>query len=438
MTARGRGLPATAGERGGGAATGRVEPGVAVRRLAVEALVRIHEEGAYANIVVPAMLERSELDERDRALVTHLVYDTTRRRRSLDWLVDRHVLTPPDPTTRAVLRLGAEQLHFTAIPAHAAVNATVAAAPKRTRGFVNAVLRKLSREAAGGKAPAAAAAPDPGGAETGSEGGPGGAVRQAPGRAAPDITWPDIATRLSYPDWILARLVEDLGETDAHAALEAMNEAATVHRREDGYTQDLASQWVVDAVGARPGEVVADLCAAPGGKATGIAATGAKVVAGDIRASRVGLVSANVAKLGLGERVSVLQADAQAPPLRQGSFDRVLVDAPCSGLGVLARRPDARWRVAEDDVAALAALQRRIVDAAVPLLRPGGTFVYSACTMTTAETEGLDAHLGEVAPHLEPAAPVAGAPWRQRGRGHQLLPQDDGTDGMYLLVLRST
>ena len=346
-------------------------------------------------------------------------------------LVDRHVLTPPDPTTRAVLRLGAEQLFFTAIPVHAAVDATVAAAPKRTRGFVNAVLRKLAREATelrGGPKP-----------EDEPRSAPGAPVE----RVVPSVAWPDLATRLSYPDWILARLVEDLGEPDAVAALESMNEPAPVHRRDDGYTQDLASQWVVDAVGAAPGELVADLCAAPGGKATGIAASGARVVAGDIRASRVGLVSANVTKLRQGERVSVLQADAQAPPLRPGTFDRVLVDAPCSGLGVLDRRADARWRVVEDDVATLAALQRRIVEAAVPLLRPGGTFVYSACTMTKAETEDIDAHLAEVAPHLEattvgqPDHLTASAVVIAPGRGALLLPQAAGTDGMYLLVLRS-
>lgn len=411
----------------GGKRDGGVEPGVAVRCLAVEALVRIHEEGAYANLVVPSLLDRSGLDERDRGLVTHLVYDATRRRRSLDWLVDRHVLTPPDPTTRAVLRLGAEQLFFTSIPVHAAVDATVSSAPKRTRGFVNAVLRKLAGEATDLRRPTG---PDAGGEPGGTPGPPAEVPSSGP-------SWPDLATRLSYPDWIVARLVEDLGETDALAALEAMNAAATVHRREDGYTQDLASQWVVEAVGAGPGELVADLCAAPGGKATGIAGTGAKVVACDVRASRVGLVSTNVEKLGLGDRVAVVRADAQAPPLRQAGFDRVLVDAPCSGLGVLARRPDARWRVEEDDVDALAALQRRIVEAAVPLLRPGGTLVYSACTMTAAETEGLDAHVAEVAPHLEVTAPVLGTPWRPRGRGFQLLPQDAGTDGMYLLVLRS-
>jgi 16S rRNA (cytosine967-C5)-methyltransferase len=373
---------------------------VAVRRLAATALTRIDTEGAYANLVLPALLERSDLDERDRALVTQLVYDTTRRRRSLDWLVDRFVLTEPDPEARVLLRLGADQLAFSEVPAHAAVGATVAAAPRRLRGFVNAVLRRLADDLAA--------------------------------NGPPD--WPDLATRLSYPDWVVERLAADLGEVDAAAALEAMDEPGRVHRRPDGYVQDLASQWVVEAVGARPGELVADLCSAPGGKATGLAAAGARVVAVDQGRTRVGLVAGNVARLGYADRVHVVRGDAAAPPLRVGAFDRVLVDAPCSGLGVLGRRPDARWRVSAEAVAELAALQRRLVEAAVGLVRPGGLLTYSVCTMTHAETLGVDEYLADRFADLVPLDPP-GPPWRRRGRGAQLLPQDAGTDGMFVLRL---
>lgn len=369
------------------------DSGVATRRLAAEAVRRIDEDGAYANLVVPSLLAGSDLDERDRHLVTELVYGTTRMRRACDHLVDRFVTTPPDPTARALLRIGAYQLAFLRVPAHAAVSTTVGAAPKRIRGFVNAVLRRVSTA---------------------------------------DVSFPDDATRLSYPDWILERLARDLGRDDALAALEAMDVAAEVTVRDDGYVQDRASQLVAELVGARPDEQVADLCAAPGGKATALATQGARVLAADRSVARAGLIAANARRLDLP--VHIVVADAAAPPLRPGTVDRVLLDAPCTGLGALRRRPDARWRTTADDVEELAALQRRLVDAAAALLVPGGVLVYSVCTMTAPETLGVDDHIGEVHPDL--VAEALPSPWRTWGRGGMLLPHDEGTDGMFVLRLR--
>jgi 16S rRNA (cytosine967-C5)-methyltransferase len=204
-----------------------------------------------------------------------------------------------------------------------------------------------------------------------------------------------------------------------------------VTERADGYVQDQASQWVAEAVGAGPGERVLDLCAAPGGKATALAGTGATVVAADRRRSRAGLVTANARRLGLTDALAVIIQDGTRPGVRPGSFDHVLVDAPCSGLGALRRRPDARWRIGPDDIAALAHLQHQLVDAARTLVRPGGTLVYSACTLTDAETRGIDDHLGGL-DALDPP----GGPWRPHGRGALLLPQDAGTDGMFVLRVR--
>lgn len=381
------------------------------RRVALEALARI-DEGAFANLVLPELLAGSGMSERDRGFATTLVYGTTRMRRSLDLLVDRFVMRPLDGATRNALRLGAHQLHHLGTPAHAAVSATVDVAPPRSRGLVNAVLRR---------------------------------VAEAP------VEWPDDATRLSYPDWVVSRLTEDLGATDALAALEQMNEPAEVSVRADGYTQDLASQWAADAVGARAGERVADLCAAPGGKATAMAGAGAHVLATDLDAARVATLAENVARLGLqaprhaddrqpdadvpGGRVGIAVADGTRPPWRAGSLDRVLVDAPCSGLGVLRRRPDARWRVTPDDLDRLVALQRSLLGAAQAVLAPGGTLTYSVCTITAAETLGIDAWLGDAHPDLV-ALDALGEPWRPHGRGGLLLPQDRGTDGMFVLRLR--
>lgn len=358
------------------------------RRVALDALVRIEEQDAFANLALGAILERSKLDTRDRGFVTELVYGVTRMRRACDFLIDRFTLRPLDVPTRNLLRLGAYQLHYLRTPPHAAVSATVGVAPGKTRGLANAILRR---------------------------------VAEAP------VEWPDDATRLSYPDWLVARLIEDLGAEDAVGALEAMDEAPEVDERADGYIQDRASQWVAAAVGAKPGERIADVCAAPGGKATALAGSGATVLAADV--GRAGLVKTNVDRLG--SDVLVLAADARRPPHPPASFDRVLVDAPCSGLGVLRRRPDARWRVDGDAVDRLAVLQREILAGSIPLVKPGGTLVYSVCTLTTAETLRVDEWLAEAHPELRPLAPLEG-PWRPHGRGNLLLPQAAGTDGMAL------
>jgi 16S rRNA (cytosine967-C5)-methyltransferase len=228
--------------------------------------------------------------------------------------------------------------------------------------------------------------------------------------------------------------VADLGSEDALAALARMDEAPAVTERADGYIQDLASQWVAAAVEAAPGERVADVCAAPGGKATAMAGSGALVVAADHSPVRAGLVAGNAVRVGVP--VAVVAADALASPFRAASFDRVLVDAPCSGLGVLGRRPDARWRIDEASVSRLAALQRQILEASIGLLRPGGTLVYSVCTLTRAETVDVDAWLAVAHPELE-AVPGLAGPWRPHGRGSLLLPQAAAaTDGMALFRYR--
>lgn len=358
-------------------------------------LVRV-EDGAYANLVLPAALGRSRLSARDRAFATELVYGVCRMRRACDWLIDAHLRGPVEEEVRALLRLGAYQLAFLGTPAHAAVSATVEETPARARGLVNAVLRRVA------------------------------------GALPP--SWPDLATELSYPDWVVAELEADLGPVPARAALAEMNRPAGATPRADGYVQDLGSQWVAGLVEAQPGQRVADLCAAPGGKATALATSAALVVAGDVRPNRARLVTANAGRLGLAGVVSTLVADGRRPPLRRGSMDRVLVDAPCSGLGVLRRRPDARWRVQPGDVGRLADLQRQLLDAATGLLAPGAKLVYSVCTMTRVETLDVDDWLATKHPELVPMAPP-GEPWAPWGRGALLLPQAAGTDAMFLLRL---
>jgi 16S rRNA (cytosine967-C5)-methyltransferase len=363
------------------------------RAVALRALERI-DQGAYANLMLPPLLEQSGLERRDRDFVTELVYGTTRMRRACDWLIDRHLKRAIDDDVRRALRLGTYQLRFLSTPPHAAVSATVNLMPQRLRGFVNAILRRVAENL--------------------------------------DIAWPDRATELSYPDWIVERLTTDLGAAVADAALVAMDAPATVTMRADGYVQNPSSQMVAELVEAGADDVVVDLCAGPGGKAT---AMDGHVLALDIHAPRATLIAQNAARYGHAN-VQAVRADGRRPPVRDAIADRVLVDAPCSGLGVLGRRADARWRMENGAVDALAQLQRELLTAAVALITPGGLLVYSACTMTAAETTDIDDWLAAEFPSFTALA-APGEPWEPIGRGGRLLPQAAGTDGMYLLRLRA-
>lgn len=420
------------------------------RSVAVAVLIRIDTEGAFAHLALPRTLDRSGLSARDRALVTELVNGATRRRRALDWVVDRFLSRPPPPPARAALRLGAYQLLEMNMAAHAAVSTTVDSAPERYRGLANAVLRRVAEV--------------------------------VPAYRDGSLPWPNDATRLSYPDWIVETLIADLGRDDALKALEAMNRpppppgrgngdsgvsansdaagggsgaptgpdaagsgdsgaaaapgAAGIGRSEGGggYRPDLASRLVADAVAVSPGDLVYDMCASPGGKALALAGRGATVMAGELHRNRARLLARNRDEAGAGS-MGVLAADGRNPPFGPGRFDAVLVDAPCSGLGTLRRRSDARWRIEPDSVARLADLQRDLIDAAADLLRPGGSLAYSVCTLTAAETLEVADHAagrGDLEPDEAPPEP-----WRPHGTGSILLPEP-GHDGMALFCWRKT
>lgn len=365
------------------------------RQVAFDTLKRIDHQGAFANLVLDGELKRSNLDPQDRRFVTQLVYGTTRMRRACDFLVDRFIMRDVDDNVRTLLRLGAYQLNYLSTPDHAAVDATVSVASKKTRGFVNAVLRKV---------------------------------------AGASVEWPSDAVRLSYPDWLVERLINDHGETDALAMLERMNVEPTVHERADGYVQDPASQWVCDVVGAQSGDLILDSCAAPGGKATLLASSGATIVAADRRFNRARLVAAN-AQQTQATTVATVVADGTAAPYRSAVFDRVLVDAPCSGLGVLRRRADARWRIDAEGIDRLTRLQAKLLAAGADSVKPNGTLVYSVCTVTTAETVAI---ANTIASGFEPVdIPSLSDVWRRWGEhGGCVLPQDRDSDGMAVFAWR--
>jgi 16S rRNA (cytosine967-C5)-methyltransferase len=434
------------------------------RAVALVALERI-ENGAYSNLVLPPLLRGSGLDSRDRAFATDLVYGTVRRRRALDFLLtprSSQALARLEPVVRAGLRMGTYQL-VDGVPAHAAVGETVTAvagiAPA-ARGYVNGVLRAVAR-------------------------------------AGPPWPWPEgdgvdeLGVRYSQPDWIVAMLLTQFGVATAHAVMATADRAPAVTLRvnpkrstpelveaelmksgvrvergrlvpdalvatglgdvgavaavADGRAtpQDQTSQAIAHlvaaqlvAAGAGPGARVLDVAAAPGGKATAIAEVtdDVLVVAGDVNPSRVARVGMAAARLALSE-VALVVADGRCLPLRPASFDAVLLDAPCTGLGVLRRRPDARWRLDPAAVESLAALQRELLAAAATVVRPGGVLVYAVCTFSDAETLDVDAwaaqHLGDFRALAPP-----GPPWRAHGRGALLLPSDADTDGMFVLTLQ--
>ena len=312
--------------------------GRARRAAAHRARRRLREPRAAAALLDAATC-RPRPGVRHRARLRHDAHAASVR------LARRPVrLEAPDLPVRTALRLGAYQLAFLGTAPHAAVSATVSSRRRYARAS--------STRCCG---------------------------RSPPRRSS----LPDDATRLSYPDWIVDRLVADLGGDDAVAALERMN------ARRGCRSATTATSRTGVAVGGRSRRAPGARCASPTCARRPAARRpprrdGALVAASDVRAAARAHDVENVEALEC--HVLVVVADARRPPFRTGVFDRVLVDAPCSGLGVLRRRPDARWRIEPEDVDRLAALQRELVDAAVALVAPGGVLVYSVCTLTAAET----------------------------------------------------
>ena len=300
-----------------------------------------------------------------------LAYGTVQRVRSLDHAIEslgRRPVRKLDPPVRAALRLGAYQLAFmNSVPAHAAANESVelvrAAGLERAVAFTNAVLRRLGEGV--------------------------GPLLEGLSESTPQ----EAALVHSYPDWVAETWWREWGEEDALALMRAQNEPPERVLREPAggltapWPQSRGSQLAGSAVGAQPGERVLDLCAAPGGKSSQLVSFGAEVVAVEKHPGRARELEENAARLGA--RVTVVNADALELPPEIGAFDRVLVDAPCSGLGVLNSRPDLRWRARP-----LPELQLDLLRAAVERTRPGGSITYSVCTIHAAEKEGVIDALG--------------------------------------------
>lgn len=395
--------------------------------------MRVFEDGAYADRAFASEAER--LDARDRAFAQRIAYGAIQMARVLDHAIEQlggRPVSVIDPPVRAAIRLGAYELGFLGgVPPRASVNEVVelvkASPAWRAAGFANAVARRLAE-----------------------------GIR-ALLEALPESTAVEAALKHSYPDWVAETWWREWEPEDALALMRAQNDApetavrvvATGEPRvvdridseelEQGlvWPQSRASQLAGEAVGVQPGERVLDLCAAPGGKTTQLAAKAAEVVAIELHPARARELEVNARMLG-ATNVEVVTADARDLPAGLTGFDRILVDAPCSGLGVLAGRPDLRWRARP-----LPELQLQLLGVAAERVKPGGTIVYSVCTIAKAENEDVvDASVSEQANGLVLDHSLAKT-WPQYEHPHRegillTLPHRDKTSGFFIARLLRT
>jgi 16S rRNA (cytosine967-C5)-methyltransferase len=431
------------------ALTDKVDP---ARRVAFDLLRAVGEQDAYANLLLPKLISERGLEGRDAGLATELAYGTLRAQGTLDEIIDACVERPLDPPVRDLLRLGAYQALRTRIPPHAAVATTVDLARGtghgRAAGFVNAVLRRIAAaDWAGWTARLAR----------------GGSEHRR------------LALETAHPQWIVDAFGDAVGAGELEAALLADDERPRTHlvawpglidrdelrelsggdagpwspyavRLDGGDPADLApvrdrraavqdegSQLCGIAVASAPltgpDESWLDLCAGPGGKAALLAALaaerGARLTANELHPHRADLIRRATTRWDV---------DVQVGDAREltGQYDRVLLDAPCSGLGALRRRPEARWRRSPDDVGQLADLQHDLLAAARRLVRPGGVLGYVTCSPHLAETAAVVAGL-----ELEDARPLfPGLPDLGPGPSVQLWPHRHGTDAMFFALIR--
>lgn len=447
------------------------------RDVALEVLVQVEKEHSYSNLQLNQALQVANLPRVDAGLATELVYGTIQRLNTIDGVLEQKVqrgLSKLKPWMRNLLRMTAYQLHYLdRIPAHAAINEAVTIAKRRggqsMGGFANGVLRAIMRE------------PQLWETSAGSD-------------PVSRIVWEH-----SHPAWLVSNWVEAYGEEETAAMCESNNrpphgsvrvnalrtnrEKLLADMRAEGLNampsslskdgivaegagnlalsqwyrngelsvQDESSMLVVEALRPEAGMRVLDCCAAPGGKTTHIAErmgnTG-EVVANDVHAHKVALIADQAERLGLTS-VATMNVDASTlgRELTAGSFDAVLLDAPCTGFGVIRRKPDIKWAKRPEDVASIASLQADLLDQAAQLVRPGGRLVYSTCTVERAENEDVVrrflAHAAEEGWELDdtwkaalPAEPLAAALKRSPEGMLQVLPHDAESDGFFIACLK--
>jgi 16S rRNA (cytosine967-C5)-methyltransferase len=436
------------GRRREGAPTSSRPP--SARTVALRALRRVTESGAYSNLTLAAELGRSTLDSRDRQLAADLLYGALRRKLQLDRAIaaaSARPLEAIDAEALAILRLGAYQVLFSRIPPHAAVSESVNLAGDQHRGFVNAVLRNIAR-----RSPEEPAGDDDEGisARTGLA---EWAVAELRRVLPVEEVEPAAVALASRTDLSIRTNACRVGADALEGRLNAAGITARrgMHRddvlrigsampsRMPGYddgwfvVQDEASVLVSAAVEPGPGERILDACAGPGGKTTYLACHAGPsglVVAADAHPRRARLVRQVAARLGTPARVLV--QDARRPAVI-GPFDAVLVDAPCSGLGTARRRPELLWRPRRESLAGLARLQVGILLGVADLVRPEGRLVYSVCTFPRAETDAaVRAFLAKRHDFEALSVPGPDGP----APSHRLWPHRHDTDAMFYAGFR--
>lgn len=451
--------------------TGDKKRQASARDTALQVLTSVEQEGAYSNLLLHGALQRSGLSPADVGLATELVYGTISRQNTIDYFLEQFVakgMAKLQPWVRNLLRLSFYQLYYLdRIPPHAAVNEAVNIAKKRGHqgisGMVNGVLRNVLRRKEELQIP----------------------------KDLPAVQ--RIALEYSHPEWLVSRWVKQYGEDITEEICRANNETPSVSVRvntsvisreqlikamkeqnievipsfvsSDGIivlsggnmaltswyreglisVQDESSMLVGEAVDPQPGMSVLDCCAAPGGKTCHIAekldGTG-NVIANDFHPHKAKLIEDQAHRLGL-RNILTISGDALklADQYPAESFDRVLLDAPCSGLGVIRRKPDMKWTKQANDIVQIASIQSELLDAVCGLLKPGGMLVYSTCTIERSENAEMVSKFLERHPEFELVTELPEA-WKEleeassrESIGFQILPQDYHSDGFYIARL---
>ena len=436
------------------------------REVALRIINEVNNQGAYANIALAKEIQRSALSDQDRRFITELVYGTVKAGLTIDWIISQYINRPLDsvaPVIRNILRMGIYQLFFLSkIPASAACNQSVELAKKYghqgTVKFVNAVLRNAART------PDKVVYPD---------------KQKDPA--------PHIALRYYHPEWLVKRWIERLG-AEAVEALCAYNNStpplclrtntlkitradlierlaqegvscqpsiwtpegivcreypslAKLSSLKEGLfqIQDESSMLVAHVLAPEPGEFIIDACGAPGGKTTHIAAlmqNRGRVLSTDIHEHKLALIQDNANRLGISTVETRAMDAARLHEAFAGKADRVLVDAPCSGLGVLRRKPDSRWHKTAENLRELPELQSAILASAADCVKPGGVLVYSTCTTEPEENQQVVRSFLDSRPDysLEPAGRYVSL--KQQDEMIQLWPHIDNVDGFFIARLR--
>lgn len=435
-----------------------------VRDAALSILLAVDKNQAYSNLLLHETIKRHKIEPKDRALLTEMTYGTLQHKMTLDYYLEPFIRGKIDHWVRWLLRLSLYQMHYlTRIPPHAAVNEAVEIAKRRGHkgiaSTVNGILRSILRQGV---------------------------------RSTDEITDPierlSIAT--SHPNWLVERWVAAYGMATTQAMLEENNvppiqtvrvnltkgtvEEAITHLTAEGIKverstlipeclhitggqaartaafgqglitiQDESSMLPATVMNPQPDWRVLDMCAAPGGKTTHLAEKmndEGSILALDLHPHKLELIDENTARLGL-ESIDTAPLDGRKAPeyLAVESFDAVLVDAPCSGLGVMRRKPDIKYTKRKEDLESLQAIQLSLLKAATRLLKPGGLLIYSTCTVDKTENEGTVAQFLQDVKKMQ-LTPLQNLPAaldaKQKDGMLQVFPQDFGSDGFFVAAFR--